>query len=73
MAGTSALTPDELAKAVAGTDLIRIDNVRTPNGAGKWYLSNPPFTGTVFVRPQSVTSFEPMDGPPKDVDPQTAK
>jgi hypothetical protein len=66
VAATSALTPEELAKALAGKDFIRLETVREFIGTTKWHVSVAPFTDTLFLRPTTVRSFVPLTGPPKD-------
>lgn len=73
VAATSALTPEELAKALAGKDFLRLETVREFNGAGKWNISVAPFTDTLFVRTTTVRSFVPLNGPPKDLGSKDAK
>ncbi len=73
VAATSPLDPEALAKALADTQVIRFENVREFNGAGQWYPEKPPFHGILFIRPQEMKSFEPMDGPPVDFNMQAAK
>jgi len=67
IAATSSLTPEELAKALAGTDFVRLDRVREFNGASKWNVPVAPFSDILFVRPTTVRSFSPLAGPPKDL------
>ncbi|HZJ17910.1 MAG TPA: hypothetical protein VFD27_22850 [Chthoniobacteraceae bacterium] len=66
IAATSSLTPEQLAKALAGTEFIRLDAAREFNGAGEWNIPKAPFTETLFVRPTTVRSFVPLTGPPMD-------
>jgi hypothetical protein len=64
IAATSSLTPEQLAKALAGAEFIRLDSAREFNGAGDWNIPKAPFTETLFVRPATVRSFVPLTGPP---------
>ena len=73
IAATSSLTPEQLAKALAGTEFIRLDAVREFNGGTKWHIMQAPFTDTLFARPTTVRSFVPLTGPPKDLDIKEAK
>ena len=73
VAATSPLEPEELAKALVDTRFIRFENVREFNGAGQWNKAKPPFRDILFVRPQEIKSFEPLEGPPKDYNMQEAK
>jgi hypothetical protein len=73
IAATSSLTPEQLAKALAGTEFVRLDAVREFNGASKWNTSVAPFTNTLFIRPTTVRSFAPLIGPPKDLESKNSK
>ena len=73
VAATSPLEPEELAKALADTRFIRFENVREFNGAGQWNKAKSPFRDILFVRPQEIKSFEPLEGPPKDFNMQETK
>ena len=66
IAATSSLTPEQLAKALAGAEFIRLDSAREFNGADDWNIPKAPFTETLFVRPTTVRSFVPLTGPPVD-------
>jgi hypothetical protein len=73
VAATSALAPGDLARDLGGAGFVRLDNVRHANGAGQWVAPEAPYTGTLFVRPQTVRSFYLLSGPPKDAEPKDAQ
>jgi hypothetical protein len=66
IAATSSLTPEQLARALAGPEFIRLESAREFNGAGDWNIPKAPFTETLFIRPATVRSFVPLTAPPTD-------
>jgi len=81
IAATSPLTPEQLAKALAGTELIRLDSLRELYGK-RWEIwgTTAPWTGILFVRAATVRSFQPLTGPPEvltgppeDIEPKDTK
>ncbi len=72
-AGTSTLAPEAFAKALAGTEFIRLDNAVSQDATGKWSAVAIPPASTVFIRPQLVQTFIPLDATPKDADRNSTK
>lgn len=65
LAGQSKLEPQQIADSLKEGEYLRLENIRTLDATGKWSSNQGKnLTGTIFVRPNLVRTFQPLVGDP---------